>query len=101
MAPGMEPMPPSTAAVNALMPARKPMEGLITPYCMPSSTAATAASAPPMTKVMAMTVLVSMPSRRAMRRSSAQARQARPMRDLAMNQLRAPITASVVVNTIT
>ena len=31
MAPGNEPMPPSTAAVKALMPARKPMKKSITP----------------------------------------------------------------------
>src|SRR5690606_7968123 len=88
MAPGMLPMPPSTAAVNALMPARKPMCGLITPYCMPSSTAATAARVAPMTKVRAMMLLVLMPSRLAIFRSSAQAWQARPRRDLEMNRVR-------------
>jgi hypothetical protein len=31
MAPGSEPMPPSTAAVNALTPARKPMKKSMTP----------------------------------------------------------------------
>jgi hypothetical protein len=31
MAPGSDPMPPSTAAVKALMPARKPMKKSITP----------------------------------------------------------------------
>jgi hypothetical protein len=32
MAPGKEPMPPNTAAVNALMPATKPMKKSMTPY---------------------------------------------------------------------
>src|SRR5690606_24276568 len=101
MAPGMLPIPPSTAAVNALMPARKPMCGLITPYCRPSSTAATAARVAPMTKVRAMVLLVLMPSRLAIRMSSAQARQARPRRDLEMNRVRPYITAMVTMKNST
>ena len=31
MAPGIEPIPPSTAAVNAFIPARKPMKKSTTP----------------------------------------------------------------------
>ncbi|KEA43050.1 hypothetical protein CR64_04000 [Pseudomonas aeruginosa] len=95
MAPGMLPMPPSTAAVNALIPARKPIPGLITPYCMPSSTAATAARAAPMTKVRAMMLLLLIPSRLVIFRSSAQARQARPRREREMNRVRPNITRKV------
>src|SRR5690606_20816722 len=81
MAPGMLPMPPSTAAVKALMPARKPMKGLSLPIARAMSTPPTAASMAPTTKVKEMILLVSMPSRFAMRRSCEQAREARPRRE--------------------
>src|SRR5690606_21224654 len=99
MAPGMLPMPPSSAAVTALMPARKPMCGLMAAYCMLISTAAIAASAAPMTKVREMMLLVLMPSRLAIFRSSAQARQARPRREREMNSVR-PIIATMVTTKI-
>ncbi|MNV92453.1 hypothetical protein D3C71_1870550 [compost metagenome] len=78
-----------------MIPARKPRCGLITPYCMPSSTAATAARAAPMTKVRLMMLLVLMPSRLAIFRSSAQARQARPKREREMNRVRPTIARKV------
>src|SRR6218665_2651611 len=94
MAPGMLPIPPSTAAVKALMPAMKPMKGLSLPMLSPISTPPTAASMAPSTKVKEITLLVSMPSRLAICMSSAQARQARPMRECAMNSVSAIISAS-------
>ncbi len=75
------------------------MCGLITPYCMLISTAAMAASAAPMTKVSAMMPLVLMPSRLAIFRSSAQARQARPRREREMNSVR-PYMATKVTTKI-
>ena len=56
MAPGMLPMPPSTAAVKALMPARKPMKGLSLPMVMAISTPPTAARIAPITNVKEITV---------------------------------------------
>jgi hypothetical protein len=84
MAPGMLPMPPSTAAVKALMPAMKPMKGLSLPIVMAMSTPPTAASTAPSTKVNDTTRLVSMPSRLAIFMSCEQARAARPMREWRM-----------------
>ena len=46
IAPGMLPMPPSTAAVKALSPGMKPVYGLIRLYCTPNSTPAAAAHGP-------------------------------------------------------
>ena len=78
MAPGMLPIPPSTAAVKALMPARKPTFQSTTPYCMANSTPAAAPSAGPRTKTIAITRSISMPMRLAASLSSAVARTARP-----------------------
>ncbi|MCY1225497.1 hypothetical protein D9M72_376940 [compost metagenome] len=61
----------------------------------PISTPPTAASIAPSTKVKEITLLVSMPSRLAMRMSSAQARQARPMRERPINNVSAIISTSV------
>ncbi|MNF05998.1 hypothetical protein D3C80_2058600 [compost metagenome] len=77
-------MPPSTAAVKALMPAKKPMKGLSLPTARAISTPPTAASTAPRMKVNEITRLVSMPSRLAMCMSWAQAREARPMREWRM-----------------
>ncbi|MCY1457563.1 hypothetical protein D9M71_748690 [compost metagenome] len=99
MAPGMLPIPPNTAAVKALRPTRKPALGLMTPYCILSSTAATAASAAPMTKVRAMMLLVLIPSKLAILMSSAQARQARPRREREMNRVSPVMAMSVTTNT--
>jgi hypothetical protein len=96
MAPGMLPMPPSTAAVKALMPAMKPMKGFSLPMAKAISTPPTAASMAPMTKVMEMILLVSMPSRLAMRRSWEQAREAWPVREYLMNSVR-----PIIINTVT
>ncbi|MNR47652.1 hypothetical protein D3C85_1667820 [compost metagenome] len=61
----------------------------------PISTPPTAASIAPSTKVNEITRFVSMPSRLAMRMSSAQARQARPMREWPINSVSATISTSV------
>src|SRR5690554_6689461 len=81
MAPGILPIPPSTAAVNALIPAKKPMKGLSFPMARAISTPPTAASMAPIMKVKDMILLVSMPKRLAMRRSCEHARDARPRRE--------------------
>src|SRR5690606_1361687 len=95
MAPGMLPIPPSTAAVNALMPARKPMKGLSLPMASAMSTPPTAASMAPTTKVKEMILLVSMPNRLAMRRSCEQAREARPRRECLMYMCNMNISTTV------
>ena len=88
-------MPPSTAAVKALIPARKPMKGLSLPTASAISTPPTAASMAPRMKVKEMTLLVSMPSKLAMCMSCAQAREARPMRECLMYMVRAIISTTV------
>src|SRR5690606_31919068 len=95
MAPGMLPIPPSTAAVHALMPAMKPMKGLSLPMASAISTPPTAASIAPMMKVKEMIRLVSMPSKFAMRKSWEQARDARPIREYLMNNDNAIISSTV------
>ena len=77
-APGSEPMPPSTAAVNAFTPGRKPSEKFTTPYCSTYIAPATAASAAPMTKVIEIVRSTSTPISAAILRSCSQARWARP-----------------------
>src|SRR6476469_8902092 len=51
MAPGMLPMPPSTAAVKAFRPGMKPVYGLTRLYWIPNSTPAAPPMAPPMRNV--------------------------------------------------
>src|SRR5205823_14518273 len=51
IAPGMFPIPPSTAAVNAFRPGMKPLQGLMSPYWTPKSTAAAPPIAPPLRNV--------------------------------------------------
>ena len=79
MAPGMLPMPPSTAAVKAFSPGMKPVYGLIRPYCTPNSTPAAPPMAPPIRKVSEMIRLTLMPIRLAAAWSSATARMAVPI----------------------
>src|SRR5713101_5454112 len=79
MAPGMLPMPPSTAAVKALSPGMKPVYGLIRLYCTPKSTPAPPPMAPPMRKVREMMRLTLMPMSEAADWSSATARMALPI----------------------
>ncbi|KAG1317381.1 hypothetical protein G6F63_015691 [Rhizopus arrhizus] len=75
MAPGILPIPPSTAAVKALMPAKKPMKGFSLPMVMAISTPPTAARIAPITNVKEITRLVSMPSRASARPSARPSRQ--------------------------
>ncbi len=79
IAPGMLPMPPSTAAVNALRPGMNPVYGLISPYCTPKSTPAAPPMAPPIRNVSEMIRLTLIPMRLAAAWSSATARMAVPI----------------------
>ena len=60
-APGMEPIPPNTAAVNALIPGIAPVVEESDGYAEQRSIPATAASAEPMANVMAIVMLALMP----------------------------------------
>ena len=73
-------MPPSTAAVKALRPARKPMPKLTCPMWEAMSTPPRAARAEPTMKVSEMMRSALMPSSRAILRFCAVARMALPMR---------------------
>ena len=64
-APGIEPIPPNTAAVNALIPGIEPVVGISVGYEEHSSTPAIAASAEPIAKVREMVRLTLMPISRA------------------------------------
>ena len=88
-APGIEPMPPNTAAVNALMPGREPVVGIRVGYAEHSSTPAIAARPEPMAKVMEMVVLTLMPISWAAPLSSETARIAVPTLLLPVNSIRA------------
>ena len=79
MAPGMLPMPPSTAATNALRPVIKPISGSMRGMDSATSTPPTAASAEPSAKVNAMTKSVLIPIRRATGRLNDTARIAFPI----------------------
>ena len=74
IAPGMLPMPPTTAAVNALSPARKPIVLEIVLNSSPDMTPATPAITEPMKNVSAIVRLTLMPSISAASRSEATAR---------------------------
>ena len=78
-APGMEPMPPNTAAVKALMPGMEPVVGMREVLNEQSSTPAMAASAEPMANVAEMVALTLMPISCAAALSSEQARMALPI----------------------
>ena len=94
MAPGMLPMPPSTAAVKAFRPGRKPIEKCTTEYVAPIITPATAASAAPIAKVWAITRLGFTPIRPATRGFSAVARIARPSLVRLTSSISATISAA-------
>ena len=79
MAPGMEPIPPNTAAVNALIPGMDPVVGSSTGYAEHRRTPAMAASALPMAKVTEMVVLTLIPMSCAAPLSSDTARIALPI----------------------
>ena len=84
----MEPMPPNTAAVNALMPGMEPVVGISEVLNEQSSTPAMAASAEPMAKVAEMVALTLMPMSCAAALSSEQARMALPILLLLTNVVR-------------
>ena len=92
MAPGMEPMPPKTAAVKARIPGMEPVVGWSVGTVEHSSTPAMAASAEPMAKVVEMVWLTLMPMSWAASRSSDTARMALPVRVLPVNRVRPTIT---------
>ena len=75
----MEPMPPNTAAVKALIPGMEPVVGISEVLKEQSSTPAMAASALPMAKVSDMVLLTFMPMSWAAPLSSEQALMALPI----------------------
>src|SRR5581483_3471059 len=77
MAPRMLPIPPSTAAANALTPGVNPIRSP-TPKAVPNMNPAAPASAPPITKVREIVLSMSIPIRAAVGASSATARMLRP-----------------------
>src|SRR6266853_862667 len=79
MAPGILPIPPSTAAVKALSPGMKPVYGLTRLYWTPKRTPAPPPIAPPMRKVSEIIRLTLMPMSEAAAWSSATARMALPI----------------------
>ena len=84
-APRRLPMPPRTAAVNALMPMMKPMSNFVMSNWMVNSRAATPAIAPPSTKTSMITRSWLTPIREAVSGSCATARTPRPRRLLFTN----------------
>ena len=79
MAPGILPIPPSTAATNAFKPTRMPINGSMRGMRIATSTPAAAASAEPSAKVKAMIRSVLMPINFAEFRLKDTARMARPV----------------------
>ncbi len=79
MAPTMLPIPPSTAAVKALMPGKNPLKKLMVGKTSVHSAPATPAMAPPTAKTLTMVLSTLMPIRAAVSGSSATARIARPV----------------------
>ena len=96
-APGMEPIPPKTAAVNALMPGMEPVVGTKVGYAEQRSTPAMAAKAEPMANVTEMVELTLMPMSWAAPLSSEQARIALPILVLPVNRVR----ASMIIRHVT
>ena len=86
IAPGIEPIPPKTAAVKARIPGMEPVVGIRVGTVEHSRTPATAARAEPMAKVVEMVWLTLMPMSWAAARSSDTARIALPIRLLLMNR---------------
>ena len=103
MAPGMEPIPPNTAAVNALIPGIAPVVGTRVGYAEHRSTPAMAARPEPMAKVREMVPLTLMPISCAAPLSSEQARMALPILVLPVNQTKAIImtTQARMVTSVT
>ena len=95
-APGIEPMPPNTAAVNALMPGIEPVVGIRVGYAEQSSTPAIAARPEPMAKVSEMVVLTLMPISCAAPLSSDTARIAVPALLLLVNRVSATIITTQI-----
>ena len=93
-APVMLPMPPRTAAVNALRPAWKPMLNTVTPKYRPWTTPAAPASAEPMKNTRAIVELMFTPMIWAASRSIAVERIARPVFVRWMNSCSAVIRTS-------
>ena len=85
----MEPIPPNTAAVNALMPGMEPVVGMRAGEKEHSSAPAMAARAEPMAKVREMVRLTLMPMSWAAPLSSEQARMALPIRVLPVKSVSA------------
>jgi len=81
IAPGMLPMPPSTAAVKAFRPGMKPARKLNDWLWKPIMTPAAPASSAPTANVMTMTWFTSTPISADVGLSSATARMARPVLD--------------------
>ena len=77
-APGTLPIPPNTAAMNALRPGMIPISGSIFGYESAKRMPATAASAEPITKVMEMMRSTGMPISAAVSKLNETARIARP-----------------------
>ena len=94
MAPGMFPIPPTTAAVNALSPAKNPIVWLTFWKISPFITPAAPASAEPMKKVATITRSTSMPIIAAPSRSNAVARIAFPSRVRPTKSVSATIRAT-------
>ena len=78
-APGIEPIPPNTAAVKALIPGIEPIVGVTEGYVEHKSTDAIAARAEPIANVTDMVVFTFIPISCAAPLSSEQARIARPV----------------------
>ena len=90
-APGIEPIPPNTAATNALIPGMAPVYGVSVGYAEQSNTPATAASAEPMANVRAIVPFTLMPISCAAPLSSETASMACPALDFRINKVRAVI----------
>ena len=86
-APGMDPIPPNTAAVKALMPGIEPSVGYTEGYVEHSNTAAIAANPDPIAKVMDMVLFTFIPISLAASLSSEQALMARPILVLLMKKV--------------
>src|SRR5690606_13111127 len=102
-APGRLPMPPITAAANALMPGSTPnIAGwLMLPKLMPHITAAAAARIEPRRKVDEMTLSTSTPIMRAVSASCDVARMARPSRVRVTSDVRTSTRTRVTMGTST
>ena len=96
-APGIEPIPPNTAAVNALIPGIAPVVGVSVGYAEQRRTPAIAAKAEPMAKVMEIVLLTLIPISCAAPLSSEQARIAFPVLLFDVKSVRPTITIRQVI----